>query len=206
MNEISATDLASALNLSKGRVSQFVSAGKLDGCFHGDGRSRRFDLDKVKVALGRSLDKGQMLGNGAKTRKAIASLDQGGSVEDAPPRRKDGVLPDRDPDRYELARTQKAEEELRRLRRQNEQDEGTLVLASEVERQVAKVLGQEIAEVETVLREGARAIADQLAVDFKSARKILVDTWRAHRKGRTERLDVSADAADLTDAERSADI
>jgi hypothetical protein len=220
MTLVNSSELAKALNVSPGRVSQYVSEGKLAGCYTGDGRARRFDLGKATVALGRQLHPGQMLGNGAETRKALTSLklgqiDQDDDEEDVqkpvaarkplPPR--DGApLGDRDPDRYELARTQKAEEETRRLRRMNAEAEGTFVLKAEVERQVARMLAQEVAEVEAVLRDGARRVADKLGVDFKAVRQIMMDQWRSHRAVRTEALASKADGADLSAEEMAEDI
>jgi hypothetical protein len=207
---LTTTELADRLQVSKGRVSQYVSAGKLDGCYTGDGRARRFDLVKVCSALGKRLDMGQMMGNGAATKRAIAAL-QGGDDDPPAPRQaetlRDGAeLPASDTGRYDLARTQKAEEEARKLRRQNLQEEGRYVLATEVERQVTKVLSQEIAEFEGVLRVAARAVADQMGVDFKVARKILIDTWRGHRAARAGVLEDQGKEVILTAAERDEDI
>ncbi|QQA43946.1 hypothetical protein [Pelagovum pacificum] len=205
---VSASALAAKLGVTRGRISQLVSEGKLDGCYQGEGRGRRFDLGKSAEALGKRLDPGQMMGNGADTRRALHDLASGADGEDEAPRRQrpDGVLDGRDPDRYELARTQKAEEEARKLRRQNAEAEGTFVLASSVEREVAKQLGQEIAEFEMVLRDGARRIADELGVDFGRARQLLVQTWRAHRGARSEAAAETGEGVELSDAERAEDI
>lgn len=207
MSGLSATELATKLNVSKGRISQYVSEGKLDGCYEGDGRARRFDLDKVAAALNRKLDLGQMMGNGLPTRRALRSV-QAENETSAPPnvRRTDGALPEGDVDQMELVKIARANEELRRLRRDNEVAEGKYVLASEVERQVAKALGREIAGFETALRDGARTIADKLGVDFKVARKILLDQFRAYRTGRVSDLQGEAASATATEAELSADI
>lgn len=219
MTMLSSTELASTLSVSKARVSQYVSEGKLSGCYTGEGRARRFDLSKVTQALGRQLHPGQMLGNGADTRKALIALKPGrvdqeddddaiktGSPLKTPPPRDSGQLAGTDPDRYELARTQKAEEEARRLRRMNAEAEGTYVLAAEVERQVARVTAQEIAEFEAVLRDGARKVADKLGVDFKMVRQVLMEQWRGHRATRTDVLRVEAAAAELSADEKAGNI
>lgn len=209
---LSASELAAQLGVTKGRISQLVSSGALNGCWHGEGRARRFDLDKCALQLNRKLDKAQMLGNGAQTKARLSKIitDQDGNREPrtvAPDRSKhDGLLPDRDADRYELARTQKAEEEVRKLRRDNEMASGTLVKASEVEHQVARLMAQEIAEFETVLRDGARRIADKLGVDFKVARQLLTETWRDHRAGRSTVVAEASAAAVMNEAEEAADI
>lgn len=210
MNTVNAAQLAGMLNLSPGRISQLAKEGRLDGCYTGDGRSRRYDPTLVAQKLKGNLDPGQGLGNGASTRRAIGDI-LASAPSDAPkppkaPLRTDGSVPDGDDDSYELLRKQKLAEETRRLRRQNELEAGTMVLASEVERQVAKVLRQEIAEVEEMLRTGARAIADRLGVDFRTVRKILTDTWRSQRQKRTEVLGEQAEAAAMSEAERDADI
>lgn len=214
MTLLSSTDLAKTLGVSKGRVSQYVSAGKLAGCFSGDGTARRFDLDKVCAALGRTLHPGQMMGNGAETRKALHALklgvpeaEEAEEPKRAAPAPRDGAeLPPSDSARYELARTLKAEEEARRLRRMNAEAEGTYVLASEVRQQTAKLMAQEIAEFEAVLRDGSRRVADQLGVDFKRVRQILVDEWRGHRGKRTDQLVAQAGEGNLTEAEVREDI
>lgn len=232
MTLLNSGDLAKALNVSKGRVSQYVSEGKLAGCYSGDGRARRFDLAKAAAALGRQLHPGQMMGNGAQTRAAIRTVvttteprpgegqlgrmvgvdvgldgdDDDEAIIPAKPLREGGALGNRDTDRYELARIQKVEEEARRLRRQNAEAEGIYVLASEVERQVARMLSQEIAEVESVLRDGSRRVADTLGVDFKKVRQLMLEQWRSHRAKRTEVLQGQADAAEMSPDEVTGNI
>lgn len=208
---VTSSQLAQQLGVTKARVSQMVAQGKLDGCYSGDGRARRFDLAVVASTLGRRLDPGQMMGNGAGTKRALAELRDGIEAPKAAPATptrpmRDGPIETTDPDRYELARIQKAEEEARRLRRQNAEAEGMYVLASEVERQVGRVVAQEIAQFEQVLRQGARAVADRMGVDFKTARQILIDTWRAHRSERAGVLIEAAKAEDLTEVEKAEDI
>jgi hypothetical protein len=206
---VTGAELAKSLNLSPGRISQLVTAGKLKGTFTGEGRSRRFDLALVTQALRGNLDPGQMMGNGAQTKRLLDGFSQevhGEAPQAKPPLRESGELSNGDDGRYALARAQKAEEEARRLRRQNAQEEGQFVLASEVERQVSRVLGQELREVETYLRDSARVVADRLGVDFKAVRQILLDEWRKHRTGRAGGLDEQAQGSGLTQGEKEADI
>ena len=217
MSQLSASELAGTLNVSKARVSQYVSEGKLAGCFTGDGRARRFDLAACAKALGRTLDKGQLMGNGAATRKALSVIAKG--ADSAPiysdlrpaspvplPSRADSEMDPKDPDRYELARTQKVEEEARGLRRRNALDEGRYALVSEVGRQVAQQIAQEVGQFESVLREGARNVADRLGVDSKVVRQILLDKWRDHRALRAAQLTAQAASFDLVPDERAGDI
>lgn len=217
---LSASELAGRLSLTKGRISQYVAQGKLPGCWSGEGRARRFDLVKVCAVLGKTLDLGQMMGNGAGTRRVITALRDTADDEDdeaaaeirrapatrAKSSRESAELPRGDSDRYEMARTAKAEEDLRTARLRNGREEGLYVLASEVELQVARVLAQEIAEMEAVLRDSARIVADKLGVDFRSARQIMLDTWRVHRAKRATVLSAQAETGDATPKERDGNI
>lgn len=209
MAGLNTTELAARLAVSKARVSQYVSEGKLEGCYVGEGRARRFDLDKVAHALGRKLHPGQMMGNGATTRDALRQLatDEvpAPSAPSSPGSRFDGQLPVADADRYEMARTLKAEEEARRLRRQNMAEEGTWVLAEEVERRSSRALAQEVAQFETLLRDAARAVADDFGLDARAVRKVLMDKWRAYRADRVQDLTALAEGAEMTEAEDEAD-
>lgn len=214
MSLLSSSELAKELRVSKGRVSQFVTAGKLQGCYSGDGRARRFDLEKVTEALGRRLDPGQMLGNGAGTKRVLATLQQGkvDPVIESPPAKEGrefptgaSLLSPSDPTGYELARAQMATEDARRKRRENLLAEGLYVLSSEVELQVARAIAQEIKEFKGVLRDGARKIADDLGVDFLKARQILVQTFRSHRAVRATALERQASSSEMTAAEMDAD-
>lgn len=215
---INATQLAAELNVSAARISQYVSGGQLEGCFTGTGRGRRFDLGKCAEALGKRLDPGQMMGNGAATKAAIKDVRAAHDdllQRDTPPpapRREAGsgagaeALPQNDPDRYELARIDKVEQEARKLRRQNAEAEGDYVLAAESARQVQRIVGQELREFESVLRNGARQIADRLGVDFKTARQILLDLWREHRLLRAGVMSEAAEAEALSETESAEDI
>lgn len=211
MSQLNATELAARLGLSKARISQYVAEGKLDGCFSGDGRGRRFDLGRVTTALGHRLDLGQMLGNGAETRRALKDAATEPALPLAPPapRKAAPPLPPdviEEPSRYDLARIQIAEEDARRKRRDNERDEGRWVLAEEVARESAKQLGQELAKFEIALRDGARDVADQFGIDFREVRQVLMRQWRAHRGARAQALALNAEACQTSEAEKEADI
>ena len=208
--QLTATELAGVLELSKGRISQMVSSGQLEGCYSGAGRHRRFDLAKVASTLGRRLDPGQMLGNGAKTSEALARL------SGSEPAGGEGGDPERDlpqdpagseaPSRYELARTLKAEEDARAARRRNREAEDTLVLASVVANETARQIAQEIAQIESsVIRTGARRIADDMGVGFREARVILTEVWREYRTGRAAVKAEEAEAAQLSAEEQAED-
>lgn len=204
---MNANELAAALNLSKSRISQLVSAGTLDGAWTGKGRRRVFDPHKAAALLDRKLDAGQQLGNGAAAEAARRDLLSGDRSEPAAKAPKESAqLPPEDDDRYKLARTLKAEEEARRLRRQNLEDEGRYVLADSAARETRRLMAAEIAGFEGVIRDAARAVADELGVGFKEVRAILRASWRAHRATRSAALAHEAEGAAIAEPERAEDI
>ena len=66
--------------------------------------------------------------------------------------------------------------------------------------------GQEIMEVETYIRDTARLVADQMGVDFKLVRQVMLDAWRKHRGARAEQLTEQAEKAEMSPTEREANI
>ena len=204
MSGLTATQLAQHLSLSKGRISQMVKAGQLDGCYTGSGRQRRFDLAKAAQKLKHVLDPGQMLGNGAQTQKKISA-----ALEAKPTGNKPAgatALLEGDVSRYELARIQNAEEDLRRKRRESAAAEGTMVLVAEVQSQIGKIVSQEIAEFESVMREAAIVVAENFGLEARAVRKVLIDEWRSHRANRRDALREVAAGANLSKDEKDADI
>ncbi|MFN3646249.1 MAG: excisionase family DNA-binding protein [Gemmobacter sp.] len=203
MPHLSTTDLAAELGVSKGRVSQWVSEGKLRGTFTGDGRARRFDLAAVQVALNRSLDVAQALGNGRQTLERI------GAISAPPPPADDADdTAGMDADikrRYDIARAMRIEEQARAARYDNDQREATLVLASEVQAQVLAQIGQELAQIDGFLRQVSVELAEALGAQRQQVRAILNAAWRRHRGERAAAAAMRADAAKLTAAEQEAD-
>lgn len=206
MTGVNAAELARVLSVSPPRISQLLSEGKLEGCYQGAGRGRRFDPVACAEALGRRLDPGQRLGNGAGTQRAAAKIlarQPGGAEEVAPPADQALAVPE---NQYEAARTAKAQEEARRMRRLNLEAEGTFVLAEAVERQVRRQLGQEVSETQVFLRNLARTVADEYQLDAKVVRKLMLDAWRAHRGERADAAELMERDAVLSADEADADV
>lgn len=204
MTGLRAVELARHLSLSKGRISQLVGEGRLNGCFSGDGMHRRFDLQKVAEALQVKLDPGQMLGNGADTKKAIRAVLQGDAAPVQPSlggKPKGEVLQPDDPDQYKMLREAHAAEDLRTKRRNNARDEGLWILAGEVDRNVSRVMAQNLAETEAFVKEVAALVASKMGIDQRQVRQIILDGWREFRTNRAKDLAAAADDADLSDIE-----
>jgi len=70
---VTKSEFAAAINVSVGRVSQYITEGKLSGeALVGDSRrTQRIRIDAAVAQLSVGLDPGQMRGNGKKTRLEI---------------------------------------------------------------------------------------------------------------------------------------
>ena len=81
-----------------------------------------------------------------------------------------------------------------------------MVLVSEVQHQIGRLMSQEIAEFEAVMREASIVLSDTYGIEARAIRQVLVDEWRKHRAARRDALQDVAQDGQLTDAERAADI
>ena len=205
---VNATTLAAMIGVTKSRISQLVADGRLEGAYSGYGRDRRFDPVKAAQLLDVKLDAGQALGNGASAASARRDLISGERPADrrptanaAPPSAEEA-----DTARYQRARTEQAEIETMLKRRRLAEEDGRWVLASEVERATRAALAAEIAQVESMLRDGARQAADELGVDYRALKAILLEQWRRHRARRRDELAEQAGDAELTADELAEDI
>jgi hypothetical protein len=171
--------------------------------YTGDGKARRFDLDAVRIALNRTLDVAQGLGNGRKTMVAIGAISAPPPIDDG-----DDDTAGMDSDikrRYDLGRAMRIEEQARAARYDNDQRQGSLVLAAEVQAQVLAQIGQELAQIESFIRQASATLAEALGAQRQQVRSILLAEWRRHRGERAAAAAMRADAAKPTPAEKAAD-
>jgi hypothetical protein len=106
---------------------------------------------------------------------------------------------------YDKARTMRMVEQARAARWENEQREGTLALAAEVQQQVLAQIGQELAQIEAFIRQASATLAEALGAQRQQVRSILLAEWRRHRGDRAAAAAMRADAAKPTPAEKAAD-
>lgn len=204
---VNATTLAAMIGVSKGRISQLLAEGKLEGSYSGQGRARRFDPQMVAKLLDLRLHPGQALGNGAVS--AASRRDVLAGEVKADPRPTASAVPpaseDADAARYQRARADQAEVDAILKRRRLAEESGRWVLASEVERATRSAISAEIAQFESMLRDAARRVADELGVDYRSVKVTLMEEWRRHRARRRDRLVEMAGAAELSENEVAED-
>ena len=157
---VSKSQFAAMIGVSRGRVSQWLRAGKIDGAaLIGEGRAARIDVDLARRQLDARLDLGQRLGaNG----KAALAFDATNSALKAARLRQ-----------LTLA-NERAEEEAR-LR------EGRYVAADDVRKEMGRIAGRLIVSFEGALPELAEAIAANSLMPQRDALYVLRASWRAIR-------------------------
>lgn len=182
-------EAAAELNVSPGRISQYISEGKIYGAaIVGEGRSARINVTVARQQLRAGIDIGQRLGNGINTRLADP-------VEDVPPASDESSASQRvqyrpaaDPIEeaikserlrgIQFANRQKAEEELARR--------GTYTRASDVAAAMATLAGGMMNAFEGGLADFATAIAGRFELSQRDVLHVL----------RTEFVSVRQKAAD----------
>ena len=180
-----------------------VAEGKLEGCYAGAGRARRFDSMAAARQLDVKLDRGQAIGHGATAAQARRSLLHLGGSAEAEPAPQPAVPVDPDADRYKKARAEIAEADARLRRLKIAAETGRWVLASEVDRAASAALTAELGQMGSMLRDGARAAADRTGAEYREIKAALFEVWRAHCARRRDDLLAQADAAGFSEAERA---
>lgn len=204
----STTELATEFNVTKGRVSQWVAEGKLNGCYEGDGRDRRFDVAKCAAALGMNRDLGQSIGNGMDVTRRIAAINAAGEPGEIDLGELEENPPDDEPqawvDLAAKARVITERERAREALRKSAAAAGRFVLKSEVAAAVSGQISRLIGEIErTFFREVAAALADELGIETAQAKAILQRTWREHRATAASNAMDEAEAAGPSEAEEA---
>lgn len=203
---ITATQLADKMGLTKGRISQLVKSGVFDGCFQGDGRQRRYELDACIEAYRGGTDVRQSSGNSAKTHAKLDAISGDGAKQPQKVQQPEEGTSASANKRLNEARAQRAEIIARREAREELEAEGLYVLASEVARVTEKLLSNELSQTESLLKDMARLVADKNGLPFKEVRRDMLDLWREHRNGRADDLGGQAEGAELTEREIEEDM
>jgi hypothetical protein len=174
------TEFAARCNVSPGRVSQWISAGKIKPTsLEGEGRSAKIVIAAALSDLKRSLDVSQSIGlNGFATK-----LNNAPPVEAAPPASSEQTetfaAKEPEPRRQDDTSEQIAQERLRQAKiqtRKAEREEALLVgrymLREAAEAQIARTAGMVLTTVES----GFNGMADALAAEFSIPRRDVLHT------------------------------
>jgi len=180
---VSKGEFAVAVNLSKGRISQLIAEGKLDGAMVGEGRNARIDLDKGREALKLRLDPAQRLGNGAATNLASPASAATAKETDT----LDLQLKQAKVAQLEAANAKQAEEALARR--------GIYVRAEHATAEAGKLAGLILQMFEGGLNDAAAEIAAHFKLPARDVTHLMRQRFRAVRANVSARL--AQDAASL---------
>ncbi|EEE47253.1 hypothetical protein [Roseibium alexandrii] len=191
-------DFAKLINVSAGRVSQYISEGKLSGdAIEGEGRRAKIRTGPALRQLQLKLDISQMLGNGLDTRldpqtmPAAASDNASYALPLGAPKAPT-VSPDnrdRAPTVEERLKNEKLFQAQIRSRKEAEEDEkrkGRFTETDKVEAQMARLLSKMIQTYEGSLPDLANAIAENFEVPARDVLHLLRGEFRSVRERAAE--------------------
>lgn len=178
---VSKGEFAQLINVSAGRVSQYISEGKLTGdALVGEGRSARINVAVARQQLRRRIDVGQRFGNGATTRLDFEAEEP----EEGASRARERSNPVADAI---------AEEKLKDLRSRNREAaekelarRGTYVLASEVSAAMAGMAGGMLTVFEGALSDLATSISAKFELPQRDVLHLLRQEFTALRAKASE--------------------
>lgn len=216
MFNLTRSELAAALGVDPTRISQLVTDGRLQGCYRGEGRARRFNLEKTAAVLNVRLDTSQQTGNGVhqlarRNMIGAASGQQFGLPRPTHSAGPYGALADMD-EKLEIepggdakaivaAKRLAIELDVRRKLREEQLQTGRYVLAEEAERATRAAVAETIAAAERFLVAEARRTAQTVGADPRAAAAETRQRWREDRARQAEAFALMADAATPTEAE-----
>jgi hypothetical protein len=189
---VSKSQYALLKNVSRGRVSQWISEGKIEpDALVGDGHSAKIDVRKADAHLRRKLDIGQRFGNGLSTR--LDTPDQPGAATSAPagvaqasPSTVTEPIAQADPvDPIEEKIKREKLEGLQRENRKRAEDEaaraGRYLDSAAAGAQMAKIAAQMLATFEGSLSELATSIASKFQAPQRDVLHLLRSEFRMLR-------------------------
>lgn len=169
-NVITKTAFAELTKVSKGRVSQWISEGKLPAdCFDGEGRTAKVIVDRALAALSRNLDPTQRYGvNGLATELTeIPAIPSG----DPPPSLSVSTTREDEIRREKIVQAQMT---TRKMAREEQAAAGRYVLTDQHRRAV----GEATAKVMQVIEGGLSDVAQALAIEFDLPQRDVVHALR----------------------------
>lgn len=184
--EVSKSEFAALINVSPGRVSQFIASGQISrAAIIGSGQRAKIDVERAKADLRLSLDVSQRLGNGIDTR--LDDGDDGGDTSELrKPNRKDL---DDDPFQrrggVDFEIKQQKLEQIRRVNRnaaiEDAKSAGTLIETDASRSAMVKVASSMLLVFEGGLTDFATAIAEEFKVPHRDVLHLLRREFRKVR-------------------------
>lgn len=181
---VSKGEFARRCNVTAGRVSQWISQGKIHGkALVGEGRAARINEAVAKQQLARRLDVGQRMGNGLGTNlKPLESSPIATPVTDTV---------------ADLIQSEKLEQ-LRRANREGARQEAIAAGLLTDAVSVRQVVGREVARLVSSFDGGLANFASAIAAQFKLPQRDVLHLLRAEfRKWRATEAEAAQSSAEI---------
>lgn len=180
------SEFARLINVTPGRVSQYIAEGKLHGpALDGEGRAARIVVDVARQQLRRTLDAGQRTGNGLKTRLGFGGEAAVPSASIVPPPAPSDELILRAGDAIADEIQREKLKEIRARNRRQEEDErlrrGELAPTAAVNDGFRKVAARMLLVMDGGLNAMASEIASTFQLPHRDVLHLLRLEWRKIR-------------------------
>ena len=182
---------AEIINVSPGRVSQYISEGKLFGpALVGEGRAAKIRVSVARAQLQRRLDIAQRMTNGAATLLDGPSAATPETMGEAAPVAVPPVDIPRNTldEQYKAERLAKIQAENRRIKRDELADRGVYTRSDDARDATKRAVGAVVTGVEGGLTQIAQAIAAKFEVPQRDVVHLLKQEWRGIRASIDEQL------------------
>lgn len=171
------------IDVSAGRVSQYIAEGKIDGdALVGTGRNQRIHVETAKAQLRKRLDVTQMTGNGLDTKIKAAMVAAAPAADlspASPPQVSSPPLADTLEEQIKRERLEELRSRNRKLAEEEAARAGRYVDADSVKQQLGRLAGQMMTLFEGSLPE----LATSLAAHFKLPQRDVLHLLRTEFNG-----------------------
>ncbi|MBX5015940.1 hypothetical protein [Rhizobium lentis] len=179
--EVSKSEFAAMINVSPGRVSQFIAAGQISAAaIVGSGQRAKIDVERAKADLRLALDVSQRLGNGIDTR-----LEAGEAISVPSQPVGNATLPLSAPTGLDHEIKQQKLEQIRRVNRNaaiaDAQSRGQLIETDQARAEMTRIAAGMLQVFEGGLTDLAAAVAAEFKVPQRDVLHLLRKQFRQIR-------------------------
>lgn len=203
--EVSKSEFAAMINVSPGRVSQFIAAGQISSAaIIGSGQRAKIDVERAKADLRLTLDVSQRLGNGIDTR-----LDTDAPIS-TPVQSQNTLLPPPIQGGLDHEIKQQKLEQIRRVNRNaaiaDAQARGQLIETDQSRAEMSRIAASMLQVFEGGLTDLASAVAAEFKVPQRDVLHLLRKQFRQIRSTAARQMQtMSIDMPETTPVEIAAE-
>ncbi len=162
---LSKGEFAKLINVSPGRVSQYIASGQIGGdALEGSGRSARIIVEKAKRHLNNRLDVSQRVGLNGLATKVGAAAEEPDLLKSAPPAPSFQSHADLVSDQIALEKLEQARMQTARARREEALAEGRYIDTNEAKAEIMRAVAMAYRVMEGGLADMATLLAGQFEI------------------------------------------